>query len=290
MKILATAAMAAVALMMCLGMQAAPGPDPKAGGLNATTNPATDPPTDRPADPKLPTLWIIGDSTVRNGNGRGGNGQWGWGEPLKELFDRDRINVINRAIGGRSSRTFHTEGRWEAVLKEAKPGDFVLMQFGHNDGIAPDNKERPRGTLRGVGDETRDIIHPQTGKPETVYTFGWYMRKYVREAKAAGLTPIVCSYVPRCPAPGKPVTPATQPGSYQLWSQQVAEQESALYLDLYSMIMQGYTAMTAEEVKAKMFLPGSDNTHTSLEGARFNASKVAEGVRAKVPELAKFLK
>src|ERR1700742_2233607 len=58
-----------------------------------------------PADPKLPTLFLVGDSTVRNGHADGAGGQWGWGEPLVDLFDTSKINVDNRAIGGRSSRS-----------------------------------------------------------------------------------------------------------------------------------------------------------------------------------------
>src|SRR5262245_44513956 len=77
-----------------------------------------------------PTLFIIGDSTVKNSTA----GQLGWGDPIRDLFDLNRINVENRARGGRSSRTFQTEGSWDQIVAELKPGDFVLMQFGHNDG------------------------------------------------------------------------------------------------------------------------------------------------------------
>jgi rhamnogalacturonan acetylesterase len=249
----------------------------------------TDPPTDRPTNPALPTLWIIGDSTVRNGNGRGGNGQWGWGDPIKEHFDRDRINVINRAIGGRSSRTFITEGRWDAILAEARPGDFVLIQFGHNDPGPLDDDKRARGSIRGIGEETKEIFNPITKKQEVVYTFGHYMRRYVREARAKGMTPIICSYIPRCPAPGRAITPTTQPASYQLFAQQIAEQEKAGYIDLFSLIRAGYAKLTPEQIKSEHFT-AADNTHTSAEGARFNATKVVEGIRAGVPELAGFLK
>src|SRR5690349_3937597 len=76
------------------------------------------------------TLYLIGDSTVRNNT----RGLQGWGDPLKARFDSGRIRVENRARGGRSSRTFYTEGLWERVRAELKPGDFVIMQFGHNDG------------------------------------------------------------------------------------------------------------------------------------------------------------
>src|ERR1700721_902692 len=56
-----------------------------------------------PANPKLPTLFLVGDSTVRNGHADGAGGQWGWGEPLVDLFDTSKINVATRPSGGRSS-------------------------------------------------------------------------------------------------------------------------------------------------------------------------------------------
>src|SRR5262245_34168441 len=107
-------------------------------------------------NPNLPTLWLVGDSTVRNGSGQGGQGMWGWGDRIAKYFDTDKINVINRARGGRSSRTFVTEGLWDKVLADAKKGDFVLIQMGHNDGgqLAGDNRER--GSIRGIGDESEE--------------------------------------------------------------------------------------------------------------------------------------
>src|SRR5215471_12196581 len=93
------------------------------------------------AQPSRPTLYLIGDSTVRNERGDGANGQWGWGDLLDRYFDLDRIDVVNRALGGRSSRTFVTGGQWGQVLAALKPGDFVLMQFGHNDAGPLDDTE-----------------------------------------------------------------------------------------------------------------------------------------------------
>ena len=97
-----------------------------------------------------PALYLIGDSTVRNSTA----GQMGWGDPLVREFDPAKISVVNRAIGGRSSRTFLTEGRWDAVMAHLKPGDFVLMQFGHNDG-GKTNDERCRASLSGIGGRDR---------------------------------------------------------------------------------------------------------------------------------------
>src|SRR5437667_11156904 len=100
-----------------------------------------------------PSLWLVGDSTVRNGSGSGGNGQWGWGDRIAKYFDAAKLNVVNRARGGRSSRTFQTEGLWDAVLADAKPGDLVIIQMGHNDAGPPAGDNRDRGNLRGIGAE-----------------------------------------------------------------------------------------------------------------------------------------
>src|ERR1051326_2388426 len=100
----------------------------------------------------LPTLYLIGDSTVNTPT----KGQQGWGTPLPAFFDQSKITVVNRARGGRSSRTFYTEGLWDQVRDSLKPGDFVLMQFGHNDGGSLTDG-RARASLKGNGDETQDV-------------------------------------------------------------------------------------------------------------------------------------
>ena len=93
-----------------------------------------------------PTVFTLGDSTVKNGQGNGAGGLWGWGDPFQQYFDTAKVVVKNRALGGTSSRTFQTKGLWDEVLKELKKGDFVLMQFGHNDGGAINDTLRARGT------------------------------------------------------------------------------------------------------------------------------------------------
>ena len=153
-----------------------------------------------PKDAKLSTLFLVGDSTVRNGQGNGGGGQWGWGEPLVDDFNAAKINVVNRAIGGLSSRTYMNGpggGPWAATLAMIKPGDVVLIQFGHNDGGQPDEPTRARASLPGVGPETVEIENPILKVHETVHTYGWYIRKIVQDAKFRGATSIVCSLIPR---------------------------------------------------------------------------------------------
>jgi rhamnogalacturonan acetylesterase len=220
-----------------------------------------------------PTLFIVGDSTVHNGT----QGQQGWGDPVARWFDRDRINVENHAIGGRSSRTFQTEGRWDAILRKAKQGDFVLIQMGHNDGGAINDTSRARGTLPGIGEETQEIDNLLTKKHETVHTYGWYLRKYLADAKAKGMTPIICSPIPH--APQKTVAPGeTENNRYAGWAEQVASNEHVPFVSLNKIIMGHYAGISPAEIKAKYFT-SADNTHTSPAGAELNAACVVEGLR-----------
>lgn len=254
-------------------------------GYTPTTRPINE---RMPKDAKLPTLWIIGDSTVRNGT----RNQQGWGDPIADFFDPAKINVVNRARGGRSSRTFHTEGLWEDVLKNAKPGDFVIMQLGHNDGGALAGDNRERGTIKGIGEETEEVtltLGDNKDKKYTVHTYGWYMRKYITDAQEKGMTPIVCSPVPRVPKE-KLSDELPTPGGYWLWSQQVAEQAKVDYIDLQRIILGKYVGMEPADIKAKWFTE-ADGTHTSPEGAKLNASCVVEGLKQlKDNKLVEYLK
>ncbi|MBR1388689.1 MAG: rhamnogalacturonan acetylesterase, partial [Prevotella sp.] len=80
-----------------------------------------------------PVLFLIGNSTMRNGTmGNGNNGQWGWGYYANKYFDCRKISVENQALGGMSTRTFYTD-LWPAVREALKPGDWVIVSIGHND-------------------------------------------------------------------------------------------------------------------------------------------------------------
>ena len=229
-----------------------------------------------------PTLWIIGDSTVKTPT----EGQQGWGDPIAELFDQKKIRVENRARGGRSSRTFQTEGLWDQILAELKKGDFVLMQFGHNDASAVNDTSRARGTLKGTGEETEEIDNLLTKKHEVVHTFGWYMRKYIADAKAKGATPIVLSPVPR--NNWKDGAVARNAATYGGWAAEVAKSQEVFFVDLNEIIAKQWETLGQEKVTKEFFF--NDQTHTSPAGARFNAESVVTGLRElKKCKLAKFL-
>lgn len=224
-----------------------------------------------------PTLYIIGDSTVKNGT----QGQVGWGDPIAAMFT---IKVENKARGGRSSRTYLTEGLWQQVLDALQPGDFVLMQFGHNDGGSL-TEGRGRASLKGNGEETQDVTDPRTNKPETVHTYGWYLRKYIADTKAKGATSIVLSQVPRNMWKDGKVNRASV--DYGKWAAEAARAGGAAFIDLNEIIAKHYEEMGEEKVKA-MF--PADHTHTDAAGAQLNAASVVEGILATHHKLEEFLR
>ncbi len=235
---------------------------------------------------KRPTLYIIGDSTVKNGQGTGGGGLWGWGDWVWELVDTAKLRIENDALGGTSSRTFQTKGLWDKVLDKIEYGDFVIMQFGHNDGGPLDDTARARGTIRGIGDETKQIDNPITKQIEVVHTYGWYMRKFITEAKAKGAIPIICSPIPRNDWKDGKVTRSTD--SYALWAEQIAKEEEVYFVPLNDLIATKYEELGKEKVNS--FFPG-DHTHTGLEGAKLNAQIVANFLKTKGPtQIRKYFK
>lgn len=224
------------------------------------------------ADPALPTLFLVGDSTMKVGT----TGQRGWGEELAPYFDQKKINVLNAAIGGRSSRTFQTEGRWNAVLSMVSKGDFVIIQFGHNDAGALNDTTRARGTIKSVGDQTQAIDNLLTGKHEIVHSYGWYMRKYVDDVKAKGATPIVFSLTPRNTWNDGKVA-RSNGNNYGGWAQEVAESQGAVFVDHNEIIAEGLEKLGLEKGGA-MYADGK--LHTNPAGAAFNARMAVAGLKA----------
>lgn len=228
------------------------------------------------ADTRLPGVFLVGDSTVRNGSGDGSDGQWGWGDFLGEHIDNKQFNIVNRAVGGFSSRTFVTGGHWKKALNMMRPGDYLLIQFGHNDASAINDDKRSRGTIRGIGEEVEHIDNILTGRPETVHSYGWYLRKMIGDALARGITPIVCSPVPRMiwDESGKRIERPTD--SYPQWAEQVARVSGSTFLDLHRIVADRYDQLGPAKIRP-MF--ADEHTHTSRTGARFTARLVAEHLR-----------
>jgi rhamnogalacturonan acetylesterase len=234
-----------------------------------------------PLNRALPTLFIIGDSTARN------QADLGWGDHFAHFFDTTKINVANRARAGRSSRTFINEGSWDKVLAEMKPGDFVLIQMGHNDG-GDISGAKPRGSLKGLGDETQQITFPD-GHEEVVHTYGWYIRHYIEDTRGEQSTPILLSLTIRNiwkdGPDGKPRIERDM--GYDAEIKQIAKDQEVAFVDMATVEADRLEALGPE--KTALLFP-IDHTHTSAEGAERNAESVVIALRNAKSPLVAYLK
>ncbi len=229
-----------------------------------------------PADPDLPTLFLVGDSTVKCGT----KGQRGWGEEIGKYLDPARVNLVNHAIGGRSSRTFITEGRWETTLSQMKPGDYVIIQFGHNDGGPLNDASRARGSIRGTGNEVEEIDNLLTKKREIVRTYGAYLRQYINDARARGATPYLCTQVPRKMWERDGTRIIRPDDGHVVWARRVAAEEDATLLDLYEAVASAYDSLGPDGVEPFF---ADARTHTTVNGADFTA-RIVVGLLEGLPD------
>ncbi|HVU39028.1 MAG TPA: GDSL-type esterase/lipase family protein [Opitutales bacterium] len=220
------------------------------------------------AKPDLVSLVVAGDSTAT----RGDPAHRGWAALLVDYFDQSKINLVNPSIGGRSFRSFYHEGRWDQLVAGLKPGDIVMIQFGHNDG-GDINNPNGRPDLPGLGEETQTVTRAD-GTTEVVHTLGWYLRKYIEDVKAKGATPIVLGDTPYNRwANGSFVKKS---GDFSNLTKQVADNEKVLFLDLTAIINDHYGPMTQEQVRP-MF--NMDGLHTTTSGAIVGAEMFVAGIK-----------
>ncbi len=229
-------------------------------------------------NPALPTIFIAGDSTAAKNNG---NPIQGWGVPFADYFDPAKVNIANRARGGRSSRTFITEGLWDQLLAEVKRGDFVLIQFGHNDSGAtnaePPGSTRPvraRGSLPGLGEESEEIDNVLTKKHETVHTFGWYVRKMIADTRAKGATPVILSLTAKDVWHDGRIERGA--GNYRQWDRALAEAAGVAFVDLSRIVADEYQPLGPGKI-APLFAP--DHAHLTPAGADSQAAAVVAGLK-----------
>ena len=238
-----------------------------------------------------PVVFITGDSAVKNKDSDK-DGMWGWGSQAYTVFDQDKVTCVNVAKAGRSTRSYVREGRWEQVYNTLQPGDFVLLQFGHND-ICPIADAKERGVIPGTADTCHVYKMEKDGRYEVVYSFGWYLRKMIDDCREKGATPILVSLTPRNEWPHGKVERRND--SYGKWYREVVEQTGVDFLDVHNIsadFLDRKFASKSEEKskKAASRYFNNDHTHTSLAGARMNAQSVAKGLRDINSPLAAYLK
>ena len=230
-------------------------------------------------------VFITGDSTVKNED-RDDDSMWGWGAVASSIFNEKKITIANCAKAGRSTRTFLNEGRWDQVYNSLQPGDYVLLQFGHND-IGPIDKDRMRGTIPGTSDSTRVYRMEKSGNYELVYTFGWYLRKFIHDVREKGATPIILSLTPR--NEWKDGKIERRNNTYGKWYREVAEKEGVDFVDVHNITADFLDKKCGSKEKAQKYYK-RDHTHTSKLGALNNAQSVKKGLKKTESTLKKYLK
>ena len=287
-----------------------------AEGLMASHNPALNPLKAMMRNVELPVyditrtdgkpvVFITGDSTVKNKD-KDEDDMWGWGSVANTVFDEIKIDIVNVAMAGRSCRSYLNEGRWEKVYNSLKPGDFVLIQFGHND-ISPIDKPKYRGAIATADDTChvyrmqaakedltkQNVIdkklksNTQVGSYEVVFSFGWYLKKFIQDVREKGATPILVSLTPRNEWPEGKMERRND--SYGVWYRQVVKDTGVEFVDLHNLAADFYDKKCGSKEKANKYFK-KDHTHTSLLGAKINAKCVAQGLKANNSPLAKYLK
>ena len=223
--------------------------------------------------PGKTVVWLCGDSTCKNSD-NDPNGMWGWGSQAYTVFDTATVIFQNEAMAGRSCRTYLNERRWEKVYNSLQPGDIVFLQFGHND-VGDIEKGKARGEIALGTDSTKVFKLEATGEYEAVYSFGWYLKKMIQDAREKGAIPILLSLTPRNEWPGGKIERRND--SYGKWYREVVEATGVPFIDVHNITADYLDSIGQEAAKAYY---NHDHTHTSLTGAQQNAKSVAQGMRS----------
>lgn len=159
-----------------------------------------------PRNPALPALFLVG------------NADQGVGPALLPLFDRSKINVVDRSAATNGVRSTLESGLWAATLETVRPGDFVLIQFARAPGAAGEGESLP-----GVSDDARRVPEAASSQhDQAMQSYGWYLRRYAVEVIARGATPILCAPV---------VADRTEQNRDEEWTKAIAVQQRIAFVD-----------------------------------------------------------
>ena len=228
-------------------------------------------------DKNVITIFMIGNSTMADKPFKDGNPEKGWGQ-IFPLYFSEGIKIENHAVNGRSTKNFIDEGRCDSVLNKIKPGDFVIIEFGHNDAKKDDSKR--------FADANTD--------------YKWNLEKFINETREKGGIPILATPIVRrrFDEQGKFYDVH---GDYPKVVRELSVQKDVLLLDLHKksedyIIKLGaersknfYLHIDADEYSS---LPEgkTDDTHLSPTGAFRICDFAVDEIKLKIPQLAKYLK
>lgn len=222
------------------------------------------------------TIHTIGDSTMADKDISKGNPERGWGMVLENFFD-DSVRVINYAKNGRSTRSFVDQGLWDVVKANMRAGDYLFIQFGHND-----QKVGKTGTYAEAWTDYQD-----------------YLRMFIKTAREIGATPVLCTSVARRHFKDNVLDTETL-GEYPEAMKAVAKETGTVLLDMESATIE-WLSKAGDLASRPYFMwvePGTcaampagkeDNTHSNARGARRNCDIACAMIKDQIPELAKHL-
>lgn len=223
---------------------------------------------DKKESAKRITVWTIGDSTMANKQNPEKNKEWGWGMAFQQYFDSTFVKVDNRALNGRSTKSFIDEKRWQAVVDQLQPSDWVFIQFGHND---------------------EKVDKPQVyADPDSAYKAN--LTRFVNETRAKGAFPVLLTSVVRRKFDDKGMLVDTH-GKYPDAVRELAKSLKVPLIDMEKKTRLLVQKLGVEESK-KLFMISTgkdDNTHFVQAGAEVVSKLVVDGVRENKSPLRKYL-
>ncbi|KAE8354720.1 SGNH hydrolase-type esterase domain-containing protein [Aspergillus coremiiformis] len=210
------------------------------------------------------TLYLAGDSTMAARGG--GSGTDGWGQYVHDVS----VTVSNHAMGGRSARSYTREGRFDAIANVLQPGDYVVIELGHNDGgsLRTDNG---RTNCPGTGAERCQVTYG--GQAETILTFPAYLENAARNFVSKGAKVLISSQTPN--NVWESGAYAYSPARFVDYARLAAQNAGVDYVDHGAYVAARYQALGAQTVNS--YYP-NDHTHTSPEGARVVADAFLKAV------------
>ncbi|KAJ4265996.1 hypothetical protein NW762_003969 [Fusarium torreyae] len=214
------------------------------------------------------TVYFAGDSTMAK-NGANDGVTDGWGNYIGKYL---KVTAVNKAIGGRSARSYTAEGRFKEIIDVVKSGDIVVIEFGHNDGGSPETNDNKRSDCPGAGTEV--CISDVTG--EKVYTFVFYVSQAAKALVAKGAKVILSSQTPN----NQWETGTFQPAAprfvgYVPTAAKAVNSASVTYVDHFAAVTNMYKKLGNTKVNS---LYPKDHTHTSPEAADLIAKAFVQAI------------
>ncbi|KAJ1302492.1 hypothetical protein OPQ81_002810 [Rhizoctonia solani] len=215
-----------------------------------------------------PSLYLVGDSTMASHSAS--EGIQGWGVKIPNYLEN--ITVVNKAVSGRSARSYWREGKWAAVQASLTSGDYVVIEFGHNDGGSPSTSDRASVVGEGTNTETVTL---SDGTVETVYTWPTYVGWMIDGAKSKGATPIISAQTPNNPYENSD-TIINSPPRFVGYAKNIATAKGVPYVDHFAASISLYTKLG--KTVTESYFP-QDHTHTNDAGANQVAWSFLSGLK-----------